>query len=150
MNIENLIQAWRDMGLVSWAGHRYGWITESGEPIEFSTWQNVVLSEYLQRQDIVSTLFISSVKKTGKTLLNSIITTYRWLTIPSVHFVIGINKLFQIGHSVHHIFRDRRDIPCLLQRTSRRADPILRSPKFTRTFFFSSAILQQNSVCLPD
>ena len=90
--IETLIDQWRGMSMIDWAEHSFGWIVEDGQPITLADWQRVVLTEYWQRRHEVSTLFISTVKKAGKTLLNSLIVTFRWLTIPNVHFVVGNDK----------------------------------------------------------
>lgn len=90
--IKQLIDTWRSAGLLSWAASKYGWITEGNKPIEFSAWQNAVLSEYWERRKGVSSFLISCPKKTGKTTISSLIVCYRWLTIPSVHFVLGNDK----------------------------------------------------------
>lgn len=87
--ITNLIETWAGMGLQKWAAHKYGWIVESSQPIKFSAWQSVVLGEYEQRKADVSTLLLSSVKKSGKTTISSLIICYRWLTLAGVHYVVA-------------------------------------------------------------
>lgn len=88
-SITNLIEAWRQLGPIGWAENDFGWITEDNSPIRLADWQRLILSEYWRHQADVSTLFISSPKKSGKTLLNSLLTCYRWLTRPGVHFALG-------------------------------------------------------------
>jgi phage terminase large subunit-like protein len=92
--IETLLDRWRNMGLPAWAEHKYGWICEDGKPITLTDWQRAILGEYWQRRADVSTLLISTTKKAGKTLLNSLVTCYRWLTVeyPAVHFTIGNDR----------------------------------------------------------
>lgn len=87
--IHNLIDEWSKLGPIAWAENDYGWIVEDGSAIQPVDWQRVILSEYWQRQADVSTLLVSTVKKTGKTTLTSLITCWRWLTIPSVHFIVA-------------------------------------------------------------
>jgi phage terminase large subunit-like protein len=88
-SITHLVDTWSGMEPAAWAGHRYGWIMADGQPIILTPWQRVILSEYWRRRSDVSTLFVSTVKKSGKTLLDSLLLAYRWLTIPSVHFAVG-------------------------------------------------------------
>ena len=90
--IDALMEQWRGMSPIEWAEHPFGWIGDTGQSITLAEWQRVILSQYWQRRHDVSTLFISTTKKAGKTLLNSLVTCYRWLTIPSVHFVVGNDK----------------------------------------------------------
>lgn len=89
MSIRTLLDEWSRLGPIGWAENDYGWITEAGAPIRLADWQRLILSEYWQRRDDISTLFVSSPKKSGKTLLNSLLTCYRWLTRPGVHFGLG-------------------------------------------------------------
>ena len=92
MDVEHLMTKWRDMTPIAWAEHPYGWIGEDGWAITLADWQRGVLGEYWQRRHTVSTLFISTIKKGGKTLLNSLLVAYRWLTQPGVHFVLGNDR----------------------------------------------------------
>jgi phage terminase large subunit-like protein len=89
MSIITLIEEWQRLGPVGWAENDYGWIAETGKPITLADWQRLILGEYWQRREAVSTLFISAPKKSGKTLLNSLLTCYRWLTRPGIHFCLG-------------------------------------------------------------
>jgi len=89
MQTDKLIAQWREMTPMQWAEHAYGWIGDDGQPIALAEWQRVVLAEYWARRHAVSTLFVSTTKKAGKTLLDSLLTCYRWLTMPHVHFVVG-------------------------------------------------------------
>jgi hypothetical protein len=77
---------------VAWAEHAYGWLGEDGQPIRLADWQRAVLEAYWAHRADVSTLLISTVKKAGKTFVDSLLTSWRWLTIPSVHFVVGNDK----------------------------------------------------------
>lgn len=88
MNIHNLVTEWRKMGPAAWSENKYGWV-ESGQPITLAPWQRAVLDAYWQRRLRISTLFVSTCKKAGKTWLDSLLLCYRWLTIPSVHFCCG-------------------------------------------------------------
>lgn len=87
--ITQLIDVWRDMPPIAWAENDYGWIVEAGHPIRLADWQRLILSEYWARREDISTLFISAPKKSGKTLLNSLLVSYRWLTRPGIHFALG-------------------------------------------------------------
>lgn len=87
--IHTLIDEWSKMPVADWAENDYGWILDNGSPIRLADWQRLILGEYWQRREDVSTLFISAPKKSGKTLLNSLLTCYRWLTRPGIHFGLG-------------------------------------------------------------
>lgn len=89
MSIHTLIDEWQRIGPAQWAEDSFGWITEAGQPITLAEWQRSILGEYWQRQEDISTLFISAPKKAGKTALNSLLTCYRWLTRPGIHFCLG-------------------------------------------------------------
>lgn len=87
-SIDTLIDQWASIGPIAWAENDYGW-REGNNPITLAKWQKLVLAEYWQRQEDISTLFVSCPKKAGKTFLNSLLTCYRWLTMPGVHFALG-------------------------------------------------------------
>ena len=87
--ITQLLEEWARLGPARWAQDRYGWITEDGGPVVLADWQAAVLDAYWQRRGKVSTLFISTTKKAGKTWLNSALTCFRWLTMPGIHFCLG-------------------------------------------------------------
>lgn len=87
--ITRLVDEWAEAGPVVWAEDDYGWITEAKEPIILADWQRLILSEYWTRRADIMTLFISAPKKSGKTLLNSLLTCHRWLTRPGIHFCLG-------------------------------------------------------------
>ncbi len=89
----------RDIGPVAWCEGAYGWITEDGQPITLTPWQRAVLLSYWQHKDTCTTLAISNVKKTGKTLLDAVLTAWRWLALPGVHFAAG-NDLDQASSRV--------------------------------------------------
>lgn len=89
MSIYTLLEEWRNLGPSRWAENSYGWILEDGTPIKLAEWQRLILGEYWQRREDISTLFISAPKKAGKTALNSLLTCYRWLTRPGIHFGLG-------------------------------------------------------------
>lgn len=82
------------MGPAAWAGHKFGWIMPDGEPIELAAWQRAVLSAWWEHRETTTTLLVSNVKKTGKTLVNSVLLCWRWLVLPSEHFSCG-NDLAQ-------------------------------------------------------
>ncbi|MCB0210749.1 MAG: hypothetical protein KDJ52_15525 [Anaerolineae bacterium] len=89
MSILTLISEWQRLGPIGWAENDYGWILEDGQPVVFSDWQKATVGACIAQRGHISTLMLSTVKKAGKTTLNSILVAYRWLTIPSVHFVVG-------------------------------------------------------------
>lgn len=89
MAITTLISEWQQLSPIEWAENPYGWILEDGQPITLADWQRLILAEYWQRQADVSSLFISTVKKAGKTALNSLLVCYRWLTIPGLHYTVA-------------------------------------------------------------
>ena len=89
MKIAELVKAWRDMSPADWAENPYGWIMDTGEPIQLLPWQRAVLDAWWERRDVASTLAISNIKKSGKTLLDAILLCWRWLTLPGEHFAAG-------------------------------------------------------------
>jgi phage terminase large subunit-like protein len=86
--IEELVEHWRSVGPITWAEGPYGWTGLDKEPITLSPWQKAVLTAWHDNQD-VTTLGISNIKKTGKTLLNSVLLAWRWITLPGEHFCVG-------------------------------------------------------------
>tara|TARA_Y100001934_G_scaffold228055_1_gene274206 strand:+ start:52 stop:501 length:450 start_codon:yes stop_codon:yes gene_type:complete len=86
--IEQLIERWRSAGPITWAEDPYGWTALDKEPITLSPWQKTVLTAWHDNQD-VTTLGISNIKKTGKTLLNSVLLAWPWITLPGEHFCVG-------------------------------------------------------------
>ena len=40
-------------------------------------------------RDVITTLAISNIKKTGKTFVNAVLLAWRWLALPGEHFAIG-------------------------------------------------------------
>lgn len=91
MSIHTLIDEWSKIGPAAWAQDNYGWLI-GGKPIQLSNWQLAVLGEYEQRREDVSTLFVSTVKKAGKTSLTAIMLAYRWLTVPGLHYTLANDK----------------------------------------------------------
>jgi len=93
--IHTLIDEWAAIGPAAWAQDSYGWILETGEPVTLTPWQIALLAELEARRGQVSSVLISTVKKSGKTTFASLILCYRWLTIPaSLHYAVG-NDLAQ-------------------------------------------------------
>lgn len=82
----HLVTEWRKMGPTAWAEHRTGWIMPDGKPIKLLSWQRAVLDAWWKHRRTTTTLAISNVKKTGKTTLNAILLTWRWLALPGEHF----------------------------------------------------------------
>lgn len=81
-----LVQAWRDIGPVAWAESDFGWIGDEGRPIQLEAWQRVILATWFLNRETCTALAISNVKKTGKTFVNAVLTAWRWLALPGVHF----------------------------------------------------------------
>jgi len=92
-------QTLRDIGPVAWCEGAFGWITEDGQPITLTPWQRATLEAYWQHREECTTLAISNTKKTGKTLLDAVLTAWRWLALPGVHFAAG-NDLDQASSRV--------------------------------------------------
>lgn len=84
-----LITAWRNVGVIKWAESEYGWITEEGKPITLLDWQRAILQAWHDHRDTCTNLAISNIKKTGKTLANEILLAWRWLALPGQHFAVG-------------------------------------------------------------
>jgi phage terminase large subunit-like protein len=81
-----LVARWRALGPVAWAESDYGWLAEDGQPIELAPWQRAALAAWWANRATVTTLALSNVKKTGKTLANAVLTAWRWLALPGEHF----------------------------------------------------------------
>jgi|GEM_PF-2425913 len=79
----------REIGPAAWAEGPFGWIGEDGKPITLTPWQRAALDAWWNNRAEVSTFALSNVKKTGKTLTNSILLCWRWLALPGVHFALG-------------------------------------------------------------
>lgn len=79
----------REIGPAAWAEGPYGWIDEDGKPIILTGWQKAVLNAWWLFRFDITTLAISNVKKTGKTLLDAILLCWRFLALPGVHFAVG-------------------------------------------------------------
>ncbi|MDD5189917.1 MAG: hypothetical protein PHE50_02660 [Dehalococcoidales bacterium] len=97
--IDDYSKRLRSIGPAAWCEGPYGWIGEDGQPIALIDWQKAVLLAWWEYRDVCSTLGISNVKKTGKTLLNAVLTAWRWLALPGVHFAAG-NDLDQAASRV--------------------------------------------------
>ena len=87
--LDELVTEWRGMGPVRWAEGPFGWIGADGQPIRLEPWQRAALSAWWEWREQVSALAISSIKKTGKTLLNAVLLAWRWLALPGEHFAAG-------------------------------------------------------------
>ena len=83
------IKELQERGPARWATGAHGWIDTSGQPVTLTPWQSAVLDAWYQHKQDVSTLGISSVKKTGKTFVNAVLLAWRWLALPGQHFAAG-------------------------------------------------------------
>lgn len=88
-NINEVIKAWREVGVIGWAESSYGWITSEGNPVVLTDWQRAVLTAWWDNRETITTLAISNTKKTGKTFTNAVLLAWRWLALPGVHFALG-------------------------------------------------------------
>jgi phage terminase large subunit-like protein len=86
---QTLIEHWRACGPIEWAEGAYGWIGIDGQPITLEPWERAALAAWWDNRDIVTTLAISNVKKTGKTFTNAVLLAWRWLALPGEHFAVG-------------------------------------------------------------
>lgn len=88
---KQLVKAWREMGPVNWAESSFGWTGDGGDgqSITLTAWQRAILLAWWDRRESITTLAVSNVKKVGKTLVNSILTAWRWLALPGEHFCCG-------------------------------------------------------------
>ena len=84
-----LIARWREIGPIAWCEGPYGWIGEDGQPITLTPWQRAALAGWWACKETCTTLALSNIKKTGKTLTNAVITAWRWLALPGQHFAVG-------------------------------------------------------------
>lgn len=84
-----LVKQWRATGPIAWCEGPFGWIDLDGASLRLTPWQRACLSAWEAHMDTVTTLAISNVKKTGKTLLNAILLGWRWLALPGEHFAVG-------------------------------------------------------------
>lgn len=89
-----LLTRWREIGPAAWAEGPGGWIGEDGQPIILEPWQRAVLEAWWEHREDVTTLGISNVKKSGKTLLDAVLLAWRWLALPGLHFAAA-NSLDQ-------------------------------------------------------
>jgi hypothetical protein len=88
--IADLIQAWRNAGPVAWSEGEFGWIDIDGRsPVKLTDWQRAALNAWFQERETVTTFAVSNVKKSGKTFTNAILTAWRWLALPGVHFCVA-------------------------------------------------------------
>ena len=84
-----LVSTWREIGPLAWSQGPYGWIVEDGQPLTLTPWQAAALGAWWAHKEDCSTLAISNVKKTGKTMLNAVLLAWRWLCLPGQHFAAG-------------------------------------------------------------
>jgi len=87
--VDELIEHWREAGPVAWAEGEYGWIGIDRKPVILTPWQRAVLEAWWNYQEVVTTLAVSNIKKTGKTFVNAVLLAWRWLALPGDHFAIG-------------------------------------------------------------
>lgn len=86
----DLVNEWRAMGPVAWAEHPYGWVLpDTGRAIELAAWQRAALEAWWAHREGCTTLAVSNTKKTGKTLLTALLSCWRWLALPGLHFCAG-------------------------------------------------------------
>ena len=86
---EELIARWREVGPGAWCESPFGWTGDDGQSITLADWQRAVLSAWWECRADVTTLAISNIKKTGKTLINAVLLCWRWLALPGEHFAVG-------------------------------------------------------------
>ncbi|TDA63900.1 MAG: hypothetical protein D9V45_12905 [Chloroflexi bacterium] len=84
--ISDLVTEWREWGPVKWAESEYGFYVD-GHPVVLTPWQRAALESYEAHRHEVTTWAVSNIKKSGKTLLNAVLTQWRWLALPGQHFV---------------------------------------------------------------
>lgn len=89
MATSDLVKEWRERGPVVWCEGPYGWTGDDGNSIVLSPWQRAILSVWWMLREVVTTLAISNVKKTGKTFVNAVLLCWRWLALPGEHFAGG-------------------------------------------------------------
>ncbi len=87
--VDELVIHWREVGPVAWAEGEYGWIGIDRKPVQLTPWQRAVLEAWWNYREVITTLAISNIKKTGKTFVNSVLLAWRWLALPGDHFAIG-------------------------------------------------------------
>ena len=90
-----LIERWRSLSPVDWGQSEFGWIDIDGQPITLSPWQTAILCSWYVHKAGVSTIAISNIKKTGKTLCNSVLLAWRWLCLPGEHFAVANDLDFE-------------------------------------------------------
>jgi phage terminase large subunit-like protein len=84
-----LVERWRERGPIEWSQGAYGWIGIDGEPITLRPWQEAVLEAWWKHRNEVTTLAVSNIKKTGKTLLDALLLAWRWIALPGLHFAVA-------------------------------------------------------------
>jgi len=87
--VDELIEQWRNIGPAAWAESEHGWIGTDKKPVKLEPWQRAVLDTWWNYREVISTLAISNIKKTGKTFVDAVLLAWRWLTMPGEHFAIG-------------------------------------------------------------
>ena len=85
----DLVSTWRDIGPVAWAEGPFGWPGVDGQPVKLSPWQVAALEGWWSNRQTVTTFAVSNVKKTGKTFVNAVLTAWRWLALPGLHFCVA-------------------------------------------------------------
>ncbi|MBN1975957.1 MAG: hypothetical protein JW918_01025 [Anaerolineae bacterium] len=86
MDFGRLVREWCELGPVAWAEHRFGWVGIDGAPIQLEPWQRAALGAWWELREVITTLGVSNIKKTGKTLLDAVLTAWRWLALPGEHY----------------------------------------------------------------
>jgi len=87
--VTKLVEKWREIGPIAWAEGPYGWIGQGGQPVTLEPWERAVLDAWWNNREIVTTLAISNIKKTGKTFDNALLLAWRWLALPGEHYAVG-------------------------------------------------------------
>lgn len=82
---EKYTQTLQELGPVAWAQGPHGWTGEGGQPITLTNWQRAAALAWWEHRRDVSTLAISTVKKSGKTTLDAILTAWRFFALPGLH-----------------------------------------------------------------
>jgi len=123
-----LVAAWRNMGPTAWAGSPFGWIDIDDQPIRLTPWQRAVLVAWEAHRDAVTTLAVSSIKKSGKTTVNAVLLCWRWLALPGEHFAVGNDFDQSAGRQFQMIADMVRRHPYLRRNVKATAKELLFTP----------------------
>ena len=116
------------MGPTAWAGSPFGWIDIDDQPIRLTPWQRAVLVAWEAHRDAVTTLAVSSIKKSGKTTVNAVLLCWRWLALPGEHFAVGNDFDQSAGRQFQMIADMVRRHPYLRRNVKATAKELLFTP----------------------